>query len=237
MIRITATKGKLTAAFGVDIKRTSYFFRDRRSRAQFRGSTTHIFHIVRPHVRKNGKAVPMHFRGLREFEWAGHKIKISVPGRDHFHLTEWDVGSIPESMVKDKKSVLFTGQVADRLNRRMNEGLGALATEISSHRNVTLMSLIGEVGGHVADLVRWPDSQATKTTLDNSMTLLRKAFKENGYPHAFTYMAMLQIASDAYSHCAGDVACARETVNGDVRPQALKQAWIKIGDLLYKEKT
>jgi hypothetical protein len=29
MVRITATKGKLAATFGVDIKRMSYFFKDR----------------------------------------------------------------------------------------------------------------------------------------------------------------------------------------------------------------
>lgn len=101
-----------------------------------------------------------------------------------------------------------------------------MASEITSVRNVKLAGLIAEVGGDIADLVAWPDSEATKLTADNSIKLLRKAFKEAGYPHNFLYMAMLQIAADAYS----------ETVNRDnIRVQSLKAAWIKIADLLQKD--
>ena len=63
-----------------------------------------------------------------------------------------------------------------------------------------------------------------KTTADNSIQLLRKTFVESGYPHGFLYMAMIQIAGDAYM----------ENRDG-VTPQSLKQAWIKIGDLLCQE--
>jgi hypothetical protein len=55
-----------------------------------------------------------------------------------------------------------------------------MATEISSSRNVNLMQMISDVGGNVADLARWPDSEATKATADNSIKLLRKAFAESG---------------------------------------------------------
>ena len=95
--------------------------------------------------------------------------------------------------------------------------------EITSQRNVTLMDLVSQVGSDIGALVRWPDSEATRTTADNSINLLRKAFRESGYPHAFLYMAMLQIAADAYS----------ESVH-DCKSQSLKQAWIKIADLLGK---
>ena len=123
MVRITAAKGKLTAAFGVDIKRMSYFFRDRDVVLNAKGSTARIFHIVRPHIRKGGAVVPMHFRGLREFEWAGYKVGISVPGRDHFHPTEFDIGSVTET--ENDRNMLVGGQVADRLNRHMKGGVGA----------------------------------------------------------------------------------------------------------------
>ena len=97
MIRITATKGKLTATFGVDVKRTSYFFSDRDVVLNAKGSTARIFHIVRPHTRKDGSVVPMHFRGLNQFEWAGHQINITVPGRDHVPLPEIDFGAVDMS--------------------------------------------------------------------------------------------------------------------------------------------
>ena len=103
-----------------------------------------------------------------------------------------------------------------------------MATEISSSRNVTLMQMISDVGSKVADLARWPDSEATRTTADNSIKLLRKVFAESGYPHAFLYMGMLQIAADVYSE---------NVYRSDMKPQALKQAWIKIADLLYKDKS
>jgi hypothetical protein len=125
MVRITATKGRLTAAFGVDVKRMSYFFKDRDVVLNSKGSTARIFHIVRPHVRSNGKAVPMHFRGLREFEWAGHKIAITVPGRDHFPLAEFDVGAVGDGKKVDMRKMLVGGQIADRLNSHIKDGVGA----------------------------------------------------------------------------------------------------------------
>jgi hypothetical protein len=34
----------------------------------------------------------MHFRGVRRFTWAGYKVKITVPGKDHPMLEEVDIG-------------------------------------------------------------------------------------------------------------------------------------------------
>jgi hypothetical protein len=58
-----------------------------------------------------------------------------------------------------------------------------------------------------------PDSEATRTTADNSIKLLRKAFADSGYPHAFLYMSMLQIAADVYSE---------NVRRSEIKPQALK---------------
>ena len=88
--------------------------------------------------------------------------------------------------------------------------------------------MISDVGSKVSDLARWPDSEATKATDDNSIKLLRKAFAESGYPHAFLYMGMLQIAADVYSE---------NVYRSEIKPQALKQAWIKIADLLCRDAT
>lgn len=92
MVRIAVTKGDLTATFGVEIKRMSHFFKDRDVKLTVRGRTRPVFHIVRPYTRKNGTQVRMHFSGLREFEWAGYHVSISVPGLHHLHLPEMSVG-------------------------------------------------------------------------------------------------------------------------------------------------
>jgi hypothetical protein len=96
MVRIAASKGNMTAVFTVSIKRMAYFFQDRDVVINERGHSKPVFHIVRAHVRKDGSTVPFHFRGLREFEWAGYKIKITVPFRDHQSLATWDKGCVDE---------------------------------------------------------------------------------------------------------------------------------------------
>jgi enhancing lycopene biosynthesis protein 2 len=94
--------------------------------------------------------------------------------------------------------------------------------EISA-RNTKLMELINDVAGDMADLAKWPDSEATKTTADNKIKLLKKAFHESGYPNGFIYLSMIQIAANAYG----------EAISRDIKPSGLKIAWLKIGELLY----
>jgi hypothetical protein len=96
MTRITASRGDLCAVFSVDPRRTSYFFRDREATVTKAGQKRRIFHIVRPHARTtNGveRFVRMHFRGEREFCWNGYDILITVPGKHHHNLAEFDVGA------------------------------------------------------------------------------------------------------------------------------------------------
>jgi hypothetical protein len=137
MIRVEIVKGDMTATFGVDSKRTAYFFKDRDITAQAltsSGTRAPIFHSVRPHVRhtKTGEhGVRMHFRGLREFQWAGYRVSITVPGRDHFILPEVDIGSVslPEGKKIPKGFVGMdvVGKVlADKLKRE-REGNGIAA--------------------------------------------------------------------------------------------------------------
>jgi hypothetical protein len=126
MVRIAVNKRDLTAVFGVEIKRTSYFFKDRDVVLTVNGRKKRIFHIVRPHVRRNGKAVPMHFRGLREFDWAGYKVSITVPGLHHFMLPEFDVGvenhDKPGPIPRD---LLGTKKIGSMLAKDIKTGLGA----------------------------------------------------------------------------------------------------------------
>ena len=91
-----------------------------------------------------------------------------------------------------------------------------------THRNVSLIRLIDEISSKLADLAVWPESNITREGVDSDIKLLRKAFREDGYPQAFLYMAMCQIAHDVYS----------STVNRNVKKTGLQASWMKISELL-----
>lgn len=131
MLRIAVMNGNLTAVFSVDPRRMAYFFQDRDITLTEHGVKKKIFHMVRPHERVvggNKKHVKLHFRGLREFEWAGYRVRITVPGRDHFLPDEMDIGVYDEYWVdpKDRGDFLSEGQMADMLVHAIEEGVGAI---------------------------------------------------------------------------------------------------------------
>jgi hypothetical protein len=127
MCRVEVSKGDLTATFGVDPRRMSYFFRDRDIKLTTDGATKPIFHIVRPHQRVDGSIVPMHFRGLKQFSWADYNVCITVPGRDHLMLPEFDVGAVapPQHGKWSKKEYLDERQIAERIKDNIKHGVGA----------------------------------------------------------------------------------------------------------------
>ena len=92
MIRVTATKDRVVMPFVVDVLRTPQFFADREKVLTESGRTAPIFHLVRTHERK-GRPVKLHFSGLRQFEWNGYQIRITVPGKDHFAHDEMPLGA------------------------------------------------------------------------------------------------------------------------------------------------
>ena len=94
MARVTVMKDDMSAVFGVDPRRLSYFFQDRDIELTVNGVRRRIFHFVAPHVRNDGRAVRAHFRGAREFDWAGYRVLITVPGLHHASMAEFDVGMI-----------------------------------------------------------------------------------------------------------------------------------------------
>jgi hypothetical protein len=127
MVRIAASKGNKTAVFGVDISRMGYFFQDRDIKLTTAGSRKRVFHIVRPHKRTTKKGdhyVKLHFRGEREFDWAGYKISITVPGLDHFMMPEIDLGFI-DSKEKTKEKLITQGTFGKNLVKYMKTGVGA----------------------------------------------------------------------------------------------------------------
>jgi hypothetical protein len=104
-IRVAVSKGAETAMFGIDVKRTPYFFSDREMALNANGSKARIFHIVRAHKRTyaggSEKFIKFHFRGLRDFDWNGYRVHISMPGLHHSPLIEFEGGGhdIDETIV------------------------------------------------------------------------------------------------------------------------------------------
>ena len=109
MTRIDVRKYSMHAVFGVDIRRTPYFFRDRDVTAvSASGKRKRIFHIVRAFRRADGKTVKTHFRGERRFHWNGYEVLITVPGKHHVAMpefspgaTSWERGSKPDDAISD----------------------------------------------------------------------------------------------------------------------------------------
>jgi hypothetical protein len=93
---------------------------------------------------------------------------------------------------------------------------------METSRNLTLAKLVAEAGEKMGNLAKWPESEATKEEADHVVKVLRKTFREDSYPRAFLYLAMCQIAHGMWS----------DTVNRDVKAAGLRNAWMKIGELL-----
>lgn len=83
-LTIRVRKDGLSAVFAIDMLRTPYFFADREKVVTENGQTKKIFHIVRGHWRTlaggHRKFIKPHFRGLREFDWNGYEVRISLAG-------------------------------------------------------------------------------------------------------------------------------------------------------------
>lgn len=122
MVRIAVSKGDLTCTFGVAIKRMAHFFKDRDVALTVKGARRPVLHLVRPHVRKNGADVKMHFRGMREFTWAGYRVSVTVPGRDHSPLPEFDIGA--HNTAERGERMLDTEKLGQQLVSIIKTGVG-----------------------------------------------------------------------------------------------------------------
>jgi hypothetical protein len=97
-----------------------------------------------------------------------------------------------------------------------------MVAPVETYRNLKMVELIDRAGSAMGDLAKWPESEATRESADNLIKMLRKTFKEDSYPRGFLFMAMCQIAHDLYSN----------TLNRDIKQSGLRNAWMKIGELL-----
>jgi hypothetical protein len=116
MARVAVSKGDLTASFGINPRRLAYFFRDRDIVVTVSGQRKRILHYVRPHIREDGRAVKAHFRGAHRFKWAGYDVYVTIPGRDHFVLSEFNVGMADSFWLKRKDETMDQEEMGRRLN-------------------------------------------------------------------------------------------------------------------------
>jgi hypothetical protein len=114
MARVSVRKGDRYATFSISMDRIPYFFKDRDYALTAAGRRKRIFHMVKPHVRANGEAVTFSFRGEREFTWAGYDVAITIPGRDHPMVEEFNVPSLDSHWKKRKKKYVTEGEIGRR---------------------------------------------------------------------------------------------------------------------------
>lgn len=126
VVRVAVHKNDLTATFGVEIRRMAHFFRDRDVAVTTKGRRRPVLRMVRAHMRKNGTKVKTYFSGMKKFTWAGYKVEISVPGKDHFHLPEVNVGAISLGAKErvDERGFLTNQQYGKLLVEKMQQGAG-----------------------------------------------------------------------------------------------------------------
>lgn len=119
MIRVNVARGDLTAVFGVNAQRVPSFFRDRDVTLTDAGFKEPVFHFVRPHLRADGTAVKAHFRGRREFDWAGCHVLITVPGKDHPLLSDCGIAVTDEYWInkRDRKQWMHEPEFGELLAR------------------------------------------------------------------------------------------------------------------------
>ena len=124
MIKVSAYKGRLAAIFSVNVLRTPYFFKDRDLCVDHKGNKKKIFHIVRTHVRKTGSVVRTHFRGIREFNWEGYKIKITVPGWHHVNTHNLNIGATDEEHIENSKDYIDMAALGKTLKGLEEDSVG-----------------------------------------------------------------------------------------------------------------
>ena len=123
-IQVRAKKNGVTACFCIDMLRTPYFFADRDKTVNENGQTKRIFHIVRTHRRalRNGTTqnVRSHFRGLRNFDWFGYRVSITVPGLHHKDIRVGGPALVDLDEGEDMKGYVTSDRAGKMVDQRMS---------------------------------------------------------------------------------------------------------------------
>ena len=92
-----------------------------------------------------------------------------------------------------------------------------------SQRSMKIQELIDATASDLADLAKWPESEGCRVEVEKTLKMLRKTFREDSYPQCFRVLAMVHLASMMY---------AGTTHRRDIDVPGLKEAWVKIAELL-----
>jgi hypothetical protein len=117
-VRVNLYQNGLSGVVNVETTRTPYFFKNRNRVITKNGKTARIFHAVMPHERdlKDGRTtfVHYHFRGLRRFHWKGAEVLITVPGKHHDEIREFDVPAADISKFKPGEPAVWMEDIGKR---------------------------------------------------------------------------------------------------------------------------
>lgn len=137
MARIAVKKGDLTAIFCISPRRMAYFFQDRDITLTKNGAKQRVFHLVKPYsyTSKTGKEVniKMHFRGLRNFTWAGYNVSVTVPGLDHLLLDELNIPVSDEHWISKGEAIIepeVLGKIVSELPKTREEFVNKMEKNI-----------------------------------------------------------------------------------------------------------
>lgn len=113
-IIVRVARAEMTAAFGIDLSRAKYFFRDRGLELAGDGKRKRIFHAVTEHIRQvsevRSTTVRQHYRGVRHFDWQSYRVRIVLPAHNAIlrfaKATEEfeDAAHVPDGYVGMKKA-------------------------------------------------------------------------------------------------------------------------------------
>lgn len=125
MCRVSVEKNGKYLQFNIQPHRLPYFFKDRDYRLTENGKRERIFHPVKAHMR-NGKPVPLSFRGTRHFTWGDndnkYNVTISIPGKHHHVWEELDIGLLDGRRVKKDGDIITSGEIGRRIRAEMQTG-------------------------------------------------------------------------------------------------------------------
>lgn len=117
------------ACVGINPLDAPKLFNDR-IKVKSNGRTKPIFHAVRAHHRttKSGKTiVPIHHRGVRDFDWRGYHCQVRIPFKDNPMMSHFTLGSIEETddeafnktMITAEEAYEFVAK-ADEMSRKVD---------------------------------------------------------------------------------------------------------------------
>jgi hypothetical protein len=108
-VQVSFRRDGMTARVGIPLQQVSDFFRDRELTGGVGNRRGKIFHSVAAHERHmaDGRTVAVgeQFRGIREFDWKGYRVLITVPGMHHPAVEGLATDAYDEELLDKRKGI------------------------------------------------------------------------------------------------------------------------------------